>query len=1070
MWLLLLLGFFQLGLSPQHKTVDQSKKQAKHYIQQIEAGQYLNQNLWALTVLSTENAQIKRFVENKVSQRENKSPLSLFENIENGTEQQLQKVVFATGSADLLIALLLTDIPNKKSLYSKFVAKFSFPAASKIDYPAICEAIIHKQEIEPNQLPTDTFHLPHFFLLSNKDRVQFFPDKYLSTLVKNWEQNIQFSNSSSLEFPIISYLQAAYKINRYDAINSLYDSLFANRFFPNSSLKLRIYRYLDYSMYRLGHFDKNLTIVRNILFPLSHYLKDEQAELSITKLFGVYLYSIGKLNQAKNIYTQVLEKANTKNIPINRSSLYNNLGITHLKLGEYNKYLELQFKALQRAQEEKNYDHQLDIYNNLFIYHKRIRDKENALYYLNEARQLAQKEDDSEDLGIIYTSLGSTFRKFNNDYEKAHSYFQRAKNYLDPQSGTQYLIELLNEQAETFEQQQKFEQALAKHDRILELSPNPDSPTHIDALVNKALVNLKGGNIAAAKQLIDTFKSFDLNKLDFDQVVKANTVQACFLNKTDQPEKALKILSPTIDQIVKRAKSSTDLQSGFWHVVDEYLEAFDLTVSIHIQNDRPQKAIALLDQLKTINDASIYQNPLVKASLLNEAELTHYKNITKKLDEKRKQFLTTSGDQKLAVRQQLNELELQKRKLDRKISTQTDNKSVSVASIQNRLSARQLVLHITELKDQYYIARISRTDVSIDIIPIDQEIRNLFTTSTQQIANNATNLDSLYAISELLRIQKIPDRINEVTVIPDSYLYQLPIDVLPLKKPVHHYSYGATTYFIEKYRTHYLTSLDDFYTQRKRTHTSNYQWNYTGYGASSFKGYQNKNLVPLPYASKEVKLIKDKLSHLTKLQTYTDASSRKNTFAQTAPQSRILHLATHSEVSERDPLFSTIYLGSESENQDNSFNNQLFAYELFELNLNNEMIMLNSCKSGSGSYIQGTGIMGFSRALQYAGANSLVLNTWSVNDMLASDFAVYFYDQLNKGQSKAEALRNTKKYFLESKNASPHFWGSYMLIGQTDPIVHPNRKLNLAVAGSFVLYFLIFVILSYLKERKILFQ
>jgi CHAT domain-containing protein len=155
---------------------------------------------------------------------------------------------------------------------------------------------------------------------------------------------------------------------------------------------------------------------------------------------------------------------------------------------------------------------------------------------------------------------------------------------------------------------------------------------------------------------------------------------------------------------------------------------------------------------------------------------------------------------------------------------------------------------------------------------------------------------------------------------------------------------------------------------------------------------------------------------------------------------------------------------------DSTFSNQLFAYELFELNLNNELIMLNSCKSGSGPYIRGSGIMGFSRALQYAGAHSLVLNIWSVNDMLASDFAIHFYEQLNVGKSKSEALRATKRYFLETKNASPHFWGPYMLIGDTEPIVQPNRRSNLAVAGAFLLYFLVIVILTLFKEKGILFQ
>jgi CHAT domain-containing protein len=342
--------------------------------------------------------------------------------------------------------------------------------------------------------------------------------------------------------------------------------------------------------------------------------------------------------------------------------------------------------------------------------------------------------------------------------------------------------------------------------------------------------------------------------------------------------------------------------------------------------------------------------------------------------------------------------------------------------------------------------------------------------SAQQVATNKTNLDSLYKISRILQLKKIPDRIEKITFIPDSYFYQLPMDILPLEKPDHSYSFGEVRYVIEDFRTQYLTSLENFRSESDSKQTAHNSLNYIGYGVSNFSGYNKKSLVPLPFAQTEVTSIADRLTHLSDVQTYINEQSTKSAFNKTAPQANIIHLATHSEVSERDPMFSTVYMSKAGNSADSTFDDQVFAYELFELNLSNEMIMLNSCESGSGSYIQGTGVMGISRALQYAGAKSLVLNLWSVNDMLASDFAIYFYEQLNQGKSKAEALRDTKRYFLRTKNASPHFWGPYMLIGDTDPIVEPNRNENLAMAGAFIFYFLLMVGLSYLTQQGIIFQ
>ncbi|MDZ7683095.1 MAG: CHAT domain-containing protein [Fodinibius sp.] len=246
--------------------------------------------------------------------------------------------------------------------------------------------------------------------------------------------------------------------------------------------------------------------------------------------------------------------------------------------------------------------------------------------------------------------------------------------------------------------------------------------------------------------------------------------------------------------------------------------------------------------------------------------------------------------------------------------------------------------------------------------------------------------------------------------------------------------------------------------------------NYAGYGVSDFSGYNNKSLVPLPFAKTEISNIAANLTQLSGVKTFINEQSTKSAFTKTAPDANIIHLATHSEVTQSEPMFSSVYMSKTDNTADSTFDDRIFAYELFELNLNNEMIMLNSCESGSGSYIQGTGVMGFSRALQYAGARSLVLNLWSVNDMLASDFAIHFYKQLNQGKSKAEALQNTKQYFLRTKNASPHFWGPYMLIGDASPIIEPEKQTNMAMAGAFVFYFLLMIGLSYLTQLGYIFN
>lgn len=1068
--LMLLIGLLQIAGPTDNNLVQKSKSQAKYYISNIESGSNVDASLWALSILTTDNDQIRNFVEKEIkTDKYNNSTLSLFKDIAPNYTDQLSQVVFETGSSILLVDLLLTTSKGKEreNIYQKFSNRFEEKNISGIKFNTLFQVLIEEKQISNDFLSSTSFQLPHFFVLFRNYKL--IPENYLDELISNWQSD-KYENDLISSLFEISYFRTLYLKYNYGKTSSLYNSIINNTKFPNSTLKLKAYRYLDYSMYRLGYYDRSLKVTRKFTLPLSKYLNKRQLELSIKQLQGVYLYHIGKIHEAEKKYQEVLTDINKKNPEINLSSIYNNLALTYYVLGKYDQYLELQFQALNLAENENNYSHQLEIYKNLFLYYKNNNDRNNALLYLLKAQTIAQDYSDTNDLGSIYNFLGIFYREFDNNFKKSLESFIKAEKIIDAQNNVSDYVNLLNEYAQTLNEQKEYRNALEKYDVIISLDLQEEAFFYIDALVNKALVNLKMGNTEKGGEYIQKFKSLDLDKLNFQQIIKAKTVEADYLNQTGEPRKALDILEPSLAQIVVRAKGSTDLKSGFWHVEDEYLDTFELAISIYKKIGAPGKAVEKLDQLKTINDASYYQNPLVKSSLLNESELTQYKKLTQQLDASRKQLLTAPEKQQFDIRQTISQLKLKKRKLDRKLTKDISSDNISVREVQNKLSAHELVFHITELKDQYYIAQISRSDVTINTIPLDSDLRSLLSNSTQQIATNKTNLDSLYTISRMLGIGDIPNRIEQITIIPDSYFYQLPIDVLPLDKPDKSYSYGEVTYVIEQFRTQYLTSLNDFKNPTSEQPAKPNQLSYVGYGVSNFSGYNNKSLVPLPHAQTEVTSIANKLTHLPSTQTYLNEQSTKSTFTQTAPGARIIHLATHSEVSERDPMFSTVYLSKATSSPDSTFDDQVFAYELFELDLSNEMIMLNSCESGSGSYIQGTGVMGISRALQYAGARSLVLNLWSVNDMLASDFAIHFYDQLNQGKSKAEALQNTKRYFLRTKNASPHFWGPYMLIGNTEPIVQPNQDKNLAMAGAFIFYFLLMVGLSYLTQQGIIFR
>lgn len=69
------------------------------------------------------------------------------------------------------------------------------------------------------------------------------------------------------------------------------------------------------------------------------------------------------------------------------------------------------------------------------------------------------------------------------------------------------------------------------------------------------------------------------------------------------------------------------------------------------------------------------------------------------------------------------------------------------------------------------------------------------------------------------------------------------------------------------------------------------------------------------------------------------------------------------------------------------------------------MVVLSACQSGLGSEMGGEGLIGLTRAFQYAGARSVIASLWPVSDPATAELMVLFYRHLKQGRPVDEALR-----------------------------------------------------------------
>lgn len=95
-----------------------------------------------------------------------------------------------------------------------------------------------------------------------------------------------------------------------------------------------------------------------------------------------------------------------------------------------------------------------------------------------------------------------------------------------------------------------------------------------------------------------------------------------------------------------------------------------------------------------------------------------------------------------------------------------------------------------------------------------------------------------------------------------------------------------------------------------------------------------------------------------------------------------------------------------------------------------DLVVLSACETGLGGETKNEGIVGLTRALQYAGARSVVVSLWEIADESTARLMVELYRQRKAGKSKDEALRQAQLTLLRSKtNADPFYWAPFVLAG-----------------------------------------
>ena len=119
------------------------------------------------------------------------------------------------------------------------------------------------------------------------------------------------------------------------------------------------------------------------------------------------------------------------------------------------------------------------------------------------------------------------------------------------------------------------------------------------------------------------------------------------------------------------------------------------------------------------------------------------------------------------------------------------------------------------------------------------------------------------------------------------------------------------------------------------------------------------------------------------------------------------------------------------ENIDDNYDGIVTAYELSGMNLQGtDLVVLSACETGVGEIQNGEGVFGLRRSFQLAGAETVVMSLWQVADNSTAKLMVDFYEGLDEGKNKVQALRSAALALRSQPGYEhPYYWGAFILSG-----------------------------------------
>ncbi|HEY6118620.1 MAG TPA: CHAT domain-containing tetratricopeptide repeat protein, partial [Pyrinomonadaceae bacterium] len=792
-------------------------------------------------------------------------------------------------------------------------------------------------------------------------------------------------------------------------------------------------------------------------------LEDERGAATVLNSLGNAYGDMGQYERALDLYSQsqaLYAKFGNDN---GQAIEFNNLGWLYSALGDYEKAIEFYNKALELFRKQGNQFRQGNTLNNIAVNYADLGDFKKALEINQEALKFRIAASNIDGEAITYNNLASCYSHLG-EKQKSLEYYKRAIEIHRTRNPRQ-LASALRNMGSVYGELGETQKATACLNEALEITRRIDDPSgeagtlsilaHVERDEGKLLdakLHIESA-LASVESLRVSVKDRKLRTSFFASVRKYHEEYVDVLMRLHKENPA-----GGFDVAALKASENARARSLLESLMEASAEIGKGVDSSLIARERTLRQL--------ISDKAELQLRLLSGNHTDEQAT----NMSKDLD-----ALTTEYEQ----------VQTQIRQSSPRYSALIKPVSLSLQEIQSRLLDHDTVLlEYTLGEDKSYVFLVSSTSLKTFELPKRDEVEkasrsvyDLVTASdrvvpNESLAQRSKRLDqadndypaSAAALSRMLLGPLASElKSKRLLIVSDGILQYVPFGALPDPSNQRVSSPDQTPQpLIADHEIISLPSASVLGVLRRETKdrpraaktvavfadpvfgaqdpriaslSKNQRIDYSEQAGDVRRSAEESGLNGFPrlrFSRQEADQIMRLVPRTTSLEALDFAANKTAATSGDLKQYRIIHFATHSLVNSRHADLSGIVL-SLVDQEGKPQNGFLRLYDIYNLNLSAELVVLSACQTALGKDIKGEGLVGLTRAFMYAGASRIVASLWRTEDRATSVLMNRFYESMlaGNGMSPAAALRKAQLGMWQDKRwRQPRYWAAFTLQGE----------------------------------------